>query len=311
VSSLTRRHAIAAGLAVLATPLLPRTSCAGTVREGNALASRTLGHAVPYALYLPPDYERDLRHYPVIYLLHGGGDGQPSDWFRLAGLDRILDLLIADGTLPPCIAVAPDGRRPAGDARATYFLDDSDGGYRWAEMFVQDFVPGIEERYRAAGTAGMRGLMGLSMGGQAAVLNQLRHPDLFAGAAALSSAFRTPQEVMAMDQPSFDLRFGAAFGAGLSGEARLNEAWRAADVVDLAKHIDPLPYRRIPRLYLDLAADDPFFAGNAAVHIALRDAGILHRFQVREGKHDWPYWQAAFPGALDHMGRIFTRGYGE
>ncbi len=297
-------------MAALAVPMLVRPAGAGIVREGNLLASEILGHGLPYAIYLPPGYEREGRRYPVIYLLHGGGDGQPADWFRLAGLDVILDRLIGEGVMPPCIAVAPDGRRPQ-DARATYFLNDADGGYRWADMFRQELIPGIEARYRAIGDPLQRGLMGLSMGGHAAVLNQLRHPDLFAGAAALSAAFRTSDELLAMEQPAFDLRFGGAYGAGLEGPARLNDAWRASDVAGVITSLEAQPFRRIPRLYLDLAADDPFFAGNAAVHVALRDAGIMHRFQVREGKHDWVFWRAAFPEALRHLAAIFTRGYGE
>ena len=60
-----------------------------------------------------------------------------------------------------------------------------------------------------------------------------------------------------------------------------------------------------------LASGDPFFEGNAAAHVALDQAGILHRFRVSEGGHDWIFWQDALPSALEHVGRIFTRQYGE
>lgn len=67
----------------------------------------------------------------------------------------------------------------------------------------------------------------------------------------------------------------------------------------------------LPRLHLTLAADDPFFAGNAAVHLALNDAGIRHRFTVSEGRHDWVFWRQALPEALRHAGAVMTRQYGE
>jgi enterochelin esterase-like enzyme len=80
------------------------------VRFNNATRSDTLGQPVRYAINLPPGYNADDRSYPVLYLLHGGGSGQPRDWFTLAGLDKMLDRLIEDGTIRPLIAIAPDDR---------------------------------------------------------------------------------------------------------------------------------------------------------------------------------------------------------
>ena len=192
MAGLTRRGALAAGLAM---PFLGLRAWAGTVDEAKILQSRILGRVVGYSLYLPPGYRQHSRRYPVLYLLHGGADGQPADWFRLAGIDILLDRMIGDGLMPPCIAVAPDGRRPGGDPRATYFLDDADGSYRWRSMFLQEFIPKVEATHQAIGTMQMRALLGLSMGGHAAILNQLQRPDLFAGAAALSAALRTPPQL--------------------------------------------------------------------------------------------------------------------
>lgn len=313
MTQLTRRHLFGlTAAAALTSPLRIRAADrAGSLRESNVLASKLLGHPVEYALYLPPGYDSDSRRYPVIYLLHGAGDGQPADWFRMAGIELVLDRLILEGEIPPVIAVAPDGRRASGDPRATYFLDDADGRYPWAEMFLQEFIPQVEGRYRTTGEARTRGLMGISMGGFAAVLHQLRHPDLFGGASALSAAFRTPEQFAAMKQEDYDLRFGAAFGPGLAGQERLTEAWKRADVLSLLGQVEARPFARWPRLYMTLAADDPFFAGNAAVHLALNEAGIRHRFTVTEGKHDWIFWRQALPEALRHLGAVMTRQYGE
>jgi len=313
MTHLTRRRLFGmTAAAALAAPLRGRAAeRAGLVREGNVLASKLLGHPVNYALYLPPGYDADARRYPVLYLLHGAGDGQPADWFRMAGADVVLDRLILAGEIPPLIAVAPDGRRGSDDPRATYFLNDADGRYPWADMFLGELIPQVEGRYRTTGEAKTRGLMGISMGGFAATLYQLRHPDLFGGASALSAAFRTPEQFVAMKQEDYDLRFGGAFGPGLAGQARLNAAWESADILALLGRVEPARFARWPRLYLTLAADDPFFAGNAAVHLALKDAGISHRFTVSEGRHDWVFWRQAMPEALRHIGAVMTRQYGE
>jgi len=60
-----------------------------------------------------------------------------------------------------------------------------------------------------------------------------------------------------------------------------------------------------------LGSDDPFLAGNAAVHPALNDAGIRHRFIVAEGRHDWVFWRQALPEAARHVGAVMRRQYGE
>nr|WP_108259454.1 alpha/beta hydrolase-fold protein [Mangrovicoccus ximenensis] len=180
------RSLLGAAALLAATASGPRAE----VRFGNVAASETLDRPVRYAVYLPPGYGSDGRDYPVLYLLHGGGSGQPSDWFTLAGIDQLLDRMIGSGEIRPLIAVAPDGRRDAGNAVATYFLDDADGATRWETMFFEDFIPAVETRHRAIGSGDARALLGISMGGVAAAVYQLRAPDRFAGAAALAKRAR-------------------------------------------------------------------------------------------------------------------------
>ncbi|MFC3167985.1 hypothetical protein [Paracoccus fontiphilus] len=114
-----------------------------------------------------------------------------------------------------------------------------------------------------------------------------------------------------MEQKAFEQRFAGVYGPGRPGRDRLNEACRLSDMVEIAAWVDPAPFRRIPRIHLDLASQNPFFQGSAAAHVALDLAGILHRFQVREGAHDWMFRKDALPSALEHVSRIFTRNYGK
>ncbi|MDH2327355.1 alpha/beta hydrolase-fold protein [Cereibacter sp. SYSU M97828] len=283
-------------LAIALTMILSLAG-AGTVQEDAKMRSTVLRQGVGYAVYLPPGYEEDSRAYPVIYLLHGAVDGQPADWFRFVAIDRLLDRLIAEGRIPPVIAIAPDGRRNEENLPATYFLDDADGGFEWERMFITEFVPYVERRYRAIVGTEARMMLGISMGGFAATVYQLRYPDMFGGAAVLSGAFRTDTEMTQMAQPPYERRFAGAFGAGLEGEARLNEAYRRSDPVAMAATAQTSQQMGFG-FWFDIGADDPFFAGNAAMHIALRDAGIAHRFRVGHGKHDWQYWDDALEPAL-------------
>lgn len=282
---------------------LPGFSQTGRVQENASMHSQILNANVGYAIYLPPGFEGAARRYPVIVLLHGAADGQPADWFRFVALDRVLDRMINAGEIPPVIAVAPDGRRPDNDPRNTYFLNDADGAFLWEDMFLKEFIPYIDRFYPTIATAESRTLLGISMGGFAATVHHLRHPDRFGAAAVLSGAFRTDDDTVQMAQPAFDLRFGGAFGAGLAGEDRLNDAYRAADPARLAETVTA----KNVRLSMDVGAEDPFFNGNAALHLALRNKSIPHRFVVREGGHEWSYWDSGLPDALRFLSAHMRR----
>ncbi|WOI57430.1 alpha/beta hydrolase [Palleronia sp. LCG004] len=305
------RTALPILLAILWAGAASAQSANGTVSFDNTVQSRTFDRPVSYALYLPPGYATDTRAYPVVYLLHGGATGQPSDWFTLAQIDQVLDRLIAEGRIPPVIAVAPDGRRDAANRVATYFMNDADGIMRWEDMFHDDFVPAIELRYRTLGAEGNRTLLGISMGGVAATFYQLRRPEVWAGAAALGGAFRTEAQIDALSAEAYEVRYGGWFGPGLTGEARLDAARVRGDIGAILGDTDKTAFQRIPLLYLDIGADDPFFEGNALAHMDLRNAGIRHRFVAREGGHDWPYWRDGLDEALLHLSAILTRDYGE
>lgn len=297
------------GLTLFSSPF--STSALAEVRFDNAITSDTLGQPVRFALYLPPGYDTGNRTYPVLYLLHGGGTGQPNDWFTLAGIDQTLDRLITEGKIRPMIVVAPDGRRNTANDIATYFMDDSDGAMRWETMFFHDFMPAIEARYRAIGNGDSRAILGISMGAMAATVYQLKHPDDFAGIAAISVAFRTEQQVLGLSPEAYKSRYAGVLGAGLEAEERLNEAWTALLPATLIQSQDTDRFRRIPRLYFDIGADDPFFEATADMHVALRNAGVTHRFRVNEGGHDWAFWRSSLEDALYHVDSVLTRGYGE
>ena len=64
-------------------------------------------------VYTLPAYEHDNRNYPVLYLLHGGGDTDDS-WPTVRRAGAILDNLIAEYKAEPMIVVMP-----AGHIRAT------------------------------------------------------------------------------------------------------------------------------------------------------------------------------------------------
>src|SRR5688572_3846014 len=101
--------------------------------------SSTLNRTYEYNVYLPSGYEGSDARYPVIYLLHGRGDNMDG-WLEARAA---LDELIADGSIPPLIAVMPD--MPSSE-RASYYVDSQYTGAHYPaepveSAFIGDLIP--------------------------------------------------------------------------------------------------------------------------------------------------------------------------
>ena len=95
----------------------------GKVYDNLSMESNILGMERKYAIYLPPDYETSERSYPVLYLLHGGGDDQ-TGWVQFGEVLRITDEAIVCGTATAMIIVMPD----ANAGKRGYFNDTQPRG---------------------------------------------------------------------------------------------------------------------------------------------------------------------------------------
>jgi len=169
--------ALAAALATAA--LLPGFTPAGPGPAGGELLRGTFpGTLRPGLVYLPPGFDPSAR-YPVVYLLHGM-PGSPEEYVDGAALADFADPAIAEGRVPPFIAVIP-----AAGA-------DRDYNGEWAgqwERAVVDLVPWIDAHLPTIPTRTNRVLAGLSAGGFGAIDIGLRHLDLFATLESWSGYF--------------------------------------------------------------------------------------------------------------------------
>ena len=71
--------------------------------------SKALGATRQAYVYTPPDYSRSNTQYPVLYLLHGGGDLDPG-WSMTGRAHIIMDNLIAEKKARPMVVVMPVAR---------------------------------------------------------------------------------------------------------------------------------------------------------------------------------------------------------
>ncbi len=290
----------AAGLLLAVAAPLPCSEgpAQGQVLEGLHVKSAVLGRDVNYAVYLPPDYATSTRRYPVVYLLHGYTDDE-SGWVQFGEVGLAADRAIAAREIPPMIIVMPDGG-------VTWYINDSQNKVRFEDMFVQEFIPHVDAAYRTRPKREFRGVAGLSMGGWGTLVYALRHPDLFAAAAAFSAGVWTDDEFTAMKQDAWNTVFGPVFGPGLAGKDRLTAHFRKYSPLELVKTLPEESLKKV-RLYIDCGDDDFLIKGNCALHLALVERKIPHEFRVRDGGHTWSYWRTGIVDGLAFIGQSFHR----
>lgn len=215
-----RRHALnqialalagGAGAAGAQTPTapppapMPRLS-AGRLERHERFASRHVDPR-PVDVWLPPGYDGRKPH--AVLVMH---DGQMlfdprTTWNQQAWeLDRMAAPLLAAGSLRDFIVVAPwnNGTKrfaeyfPArwlelmSDAEARSLLEKrglqgpplADGYLRF---LVEELLPHVRSRYATLGGPENTCLMGSSMGGLISWYGLLEHPQVFGGAAGLST----------------------------------------------------------------------------------------------------------------------------
>lgn len=137
-------------------------------------------------VYTPPGYDRDRQSYPVLYLLHGGGDTDDS-WPTVGRAGAILDNLIAAHQAVPMIVVMP-----AGHVSRDFQLRTSAntmGHDQFNEDLTGSVIPYTDRTFRTIADREHRALAGLSMGGVQTLNLSLLRSDLFSYIGVFSSGW--------------------------------------------------------------------------------------------------------------------------
>ena len=279
-------------LSILFSCLLPLLLQAqsGKVFDELLVPSKILKGDRKFAVYLPPDYETSGRSYPVLYLLHGGGDDQ-TGWVQFGEVLNITDKAIRDGIATPMVIVMPD----ANTGRRGYF-NDVKGEWRYEDFFFTELMPFVEKKYRIKGEKKYRAVAGLSMGGGGSFIYALHHPELFSSACPLSAATGP----LSMDEAKKTL---TRDNPGLADTA-ISRYYNRQSVLALINNI-PDTLKKAVRWYIDVGDDDFLYEGNALAHIAMRKKEIPHEFRNRDGGHTWTYWRASLPAVLEFVSQGF------
>ena len=247
--------------------------------------SKALGATRQAYVYTPPDYLRSSTRYPVLYLLHGGGDLDPG-WSMTGRAHIIMDNLIAEKKARPMVVVmpvargggslglGPSGMSP-GIAAAGNVAPGAGRGTAapsagsapppspaplqpFARDFVSDLMPLIERTFRVSSRPEDRAIAGLSAGGSATVNTAFSRPDLFRYVVIMSAGGGQNLEA---SYPGF-------FANGAAAAKQMRMVWLGVGDADFALN------------------------GMKTLDALLTKHGVTHTFVVRPGyRHEWRLWR--------------------
>jgi S-formylglutathione hydrolase FrmB len=238
--------------------------------------SAALNRDMPYRVFLPVSLPTNQK-LPVVYLLHGSGDDLHS-WSNKSSVAQFADKGL--------ILVMPEGND-------SYYMNEVEApGDRYEDYITRDLIADVERRFPARNDREGRAVIGISMGGFAAVKYALSQPDLFGFAGVLSPPIDVPFRRFNIGRIGQWWKFRTIFGPAGS------EQRAARDPSKLVLTADP---RVTSYIYLTAGEQEPLFGPIRKFAQLLKQRGIAYEFHTQPGGHDWGEWNRQIPGCFGSL----------
>ncbi|CAA9194656.1 hypothetical protein FLA105534_00246 [Flavobacterium bizetiae] len=206
-------------------------------------------------VYTPPGYENSTEKYPVLYLLHGGGEDQRG-WASQGKANLILDNLIAENKAKPMLIVMLDGNM-SGNAR---FNENALKAFE--NELKTAAIPFVESNFKVAKEAKNRALAGLSMGGLQTLYAGIKNSDMFSGIGVFSSGWWANNP--ALSDPYYEFM--------KNNTAAINS--------------------NIKQFWISMGGKEDIAYENCKIMIKKFDQmGIKYKYSQYPGGHTWPVWR--------------------
>lgn len=265
------------------------TAAAQSRIETFTLHSEILNADKTCTVYLPDGYDRSEQDYPVLYLLHGASDTHTA-WVEKGNMRQIADEAFAAGTARAMIVVMPDASGEGPNRTGLHMGYFDVPGWEYERFFFEEFMPGIENRYRILADKQHRAISGLSMGGGGTAAYAFHHPELFSSACPMSALL---DDISGSDDPA------DTFHRSVRDNSPVKMLRGMSD-----EQIKPL---RTVRWWVDCGDDDFLWRCNVDFYTLMRERNIPLQYRMRDGGHTWRYWQTVLPDVLTFV----TNGFGK
>jgi S-formylglutathione hydrolase FrmB len=263
----------------LFAPVFLSAASAAQVQEVN-IPSASMNKDLPAVVVLPDSYDKTVKAYPVVYLLHGYSMNPSKEMGDIGkevtdAADRF-DMII----------ILPDGGYDS-----WYFDSPVDPNRKYETFIASEVVSFADSSYRTIPARWARAITGGSMGGHGAMFVALRHKETFGAVGSLSGV---------MDFRAFPPNDGLV--KALGPMQQFPQRWQQHIVVSNLQNLKPQDLT----IYIDIGDTDFFLADNRAFHKKLLEMQIPHSYTERPGHHDLPYWKAAVKAQMIFLAKMFT-----
>ena len=211
-----------------------------------------------FYIYTPPGYDMNTNEkYPVLYILHGGGEDERG-WATQGKTDLILDNLIAEKKAKPMLIVMPDGNFSTGGLAGF-----NENVLRTFENELkQSIIPFVEKNFRTEAGAGNRALAGLSMGGLQTLYAGIKNTNMFSYIGVFSSGWFANRTELSNPQYEFMKTNAATINNNLKS------------------------------FWISMGGKEDIAYNNCKVMMARFDElGIKYTYSEYPGGHTWPVWR--------------------
>lgn len=234
--------------------------------------SAVRGKNVGVWVYTPASYEQGKKHYPVLYLQHGGGEDE-TGWVNQGKANYILDNLIAEGKAKEMIIVMANGTF---NIPGTPFGYSIEGIKPYEKDLTESLIPFIEKQFRVKRERKSRALAGLSMGGGQTFFAGLQHTELFAHL--------------------------GIFSTGVFGGIRESKGFDAeASMPGLISNVQRYN-QELSTFYVSVGADDMRITPTRKAVADMQGKGLNIIFNTFPGDHEWQVWRKSLH---DYVQKIF------
>ena len=232
------------------------------------LFSEVMNMATAVNVVLPD--EGNLSKVPVVMLLHGLSDNA-SGWCRYTACEQY-------AREAGFAVIMPEVQRS--------FYTDMVYGLPYFTYIHSELPKMCQRMFGLSAKRELNYIAGLSMGGYGALKCALSFPKQYAGCGSFSGAtdFRYRVERAAEDK-----EFDAILGPGHRVKKDQDLFWLAEKV------------KTPPRIYLSCGEQDGLWEDNVRFEEHLSGLEIPHRFDYREGGHDWRFWNQSLEDFFDFI----------
>lgn len=235
-----------------------------------SMRSNSMGRNMTYSVYLPADYDK-TKTYPFFYLLHGYEDSDQKSthnrcWLDKGNARKIADDYIRNGGVSMVI-IMPNG------LDKFYYKD----GYE--KYFEEELMPKVEADFHCNGK---RAIGGLSMGGFGTIYHAVSYPEKFTYAYPMSPA----ANYVEYDYTTWSVK----------------EAIYNIDIVKSKPAGTKFPPFTFEVGNQDMTVNN---GDTKKLYQEMVKLGLDCTYVERDGSHDWVFWKACLPKALQKVGASF------